>query len=814
MRWLEFRRQHKRRKLARKGFAQTDKIRRRENPDSARNGHSRPRHSLLSLFLFVFIWAICSLSIGYRPQTPATYYIPGQIADKYIQSELPFEYDDLEQTYARRQHVAASVVPIYRIDDAVVEESLTALDLFRQAIMVPAAGEGIPDGQSIAETGGYAGGVQHVLAKLRPDERKTLADIAGTPEKWRVLVDLISEGLHAGVLDPQTILDLRSRAPVITRITAVSDSGGTERRSTIPFASLRSPEILADEISGSFLTGFPGNEEITHAALRDALTVLIKVNLAYDAQATQHARETAIASVKPVKRFIPANTVLLRRGDVIRDEDIRLLERHQQELNSERSLARQVDVHLIRPLLCLLLLGAACYCLRVARPEVYDDRGLLVMIAIIVVFQAVINRLTMYFYASHFESSFFLPSLLPLSLAAALASPLMGLRTAMLGGAFTTAIAALQHGSERSFQLFLLGLLSSLAGASLMRRARKRSHALQAIGGIAATVFIVELLHALQGTIPLETLRHVLPTMLGCAVANGLVVASSASLMQWVFEWGFGVTTTRSLAELNDLNHPLLKRLQLEAPGTYHHSLMVATLAEQAAEAIGADPLLARVCAYFHDIGKLAHPEYFTENSRGENPHHDLQPRMSALVILNHVKEGIDLALKYKLKRPIREAISQHHGTSLVFYFYRMAMDQHREPETNGQTVGEQDYRYPGPLPRRKEIALISIADACEAAARSLEKPTPQKIEALVNEIVLKRIRDHQLAEADLTFAELARAQKQIAKTLSLMLHGRIQYPKEYDNETDLFQAAAEAAAKKPAPPAKGHPGNSASERA
>ena len=194
----------------------------------------------------------------------------------------------------------------------------------------------------------------------------------------------------------------------------------------------------------------------------------------------------------------------------------------------------------------------------------------------------------------------------------------------------------------------------------------------------------------------------------------------------------FRVTTNINLLELSDLNHPLLKRLQMEAPGTYHHTLMVATLAEQAAESIGANPLLARVAAYFHDVGKLSNPSYFTENAFGQDRHADLSPRMSALIILNHVKEGLVLAQKYKLRKPLREVIASHHGTSRIYFFYRRAVEEAGGDES---AVDEFDYRYPGPLPRSREAAIISLADSCEAASRSLQKPLPQKIDALVDDI-------------------------------------------------------------------------------
>jgi putative nucleotidyltransferase with HDIG domain len=251
----------------------------------------------------------------------------------------------------------------------------------------------------------------------------------------------------------------------------------------------------------------------------------------------------------------------------------------------------------------------------------------------------------------------------------------------------------------------------------------------------------------------------------------------------------FGITTDISWLEASDLNHPLLRRMTIEAPGTYHHSLVVANLAEAAAEAIGANGTLCRVCSYFHDVGKLLKPEYFTENMSFErNPHDDLAPTMSALIIIAHVKEGVDLALKHRLNQRIIDIIQEHHGTSLVRYFYQRALQQHEDALAGGKImrlreddvpeVHEESFRYSGPKPQTKESAVVSLADAIESASRSLEKPTPQKIETLVNEIIGERISDRQLDECALTLGELNTIADRFRFTLSSMLHSRIAYPK------------------------------------
>ena len=245
---------------------------------------------------------------------------------------------------------------------------------------------------------------------------------------------------------------------------------------------------------------------------------------------------------------------------------------------------------------------------------------------------------------------------------------------------------------------------------------------------------------------------------------------------------------------------------------------MVANLAEAAAEAIGANGTLCRVCAYFHDVGKLVKPDYFTENMNFErNPHDDLAPTMSALIIIAHVKEGIDLALKHNLNRRIIDIIQEHHGTSLVYYFYKRALQQQEDARAGGRImnmregdvpeVKEETFRYSGPKPQTKESAIISLADMVESASRSLEKPTPQKIEQLVTDLIAQRIADRQLDECDLTLSELRIIGERFRFTLMTMLHTRIAYPKQ-DSKTgtlrgDGLRPDVMASVKKPvsAPP-------------
>ena len=233
------------------------------------------------------------------------------------------------------------------------------------------------------------------------------------------------------------------------------------------------------------------------------------------------------------------------------------------------------------------------------------------------------------------------------------------------------------------------------------------------------------------------------------ALISGILSAVLTIGLLPFFEAGFGILSSMSLIELSNPNHPLLKKILTEAPGTYHHSIMVANLAESACEAIGANGLLARVGCYYHDIGKTIRPKFFIENQMNiENPHDRLPPEASRNIIISHVTDGVELLRKHRLPKEIVDIAEQHHGTTLLKYFYYKA-------KQNGEDVNEEDYRYPGPKAQTKESAIVGIADSVEAAVRSLSQPTPETMEKLVRKIIADRLQDNQLNECDLTLKEL-----------------------------------------------------------
>src|SRR2546422_3604258 len=341
--------------------------------------------------------------------------------------------------------------------------------------------------------------------------------------------------------------------------------------------------------------------------------------------------------------------------------------------------------------------------------------------------------------------------------------------------------------------LLITSLISGFTAVSLTLQVRRRGQLVRAGFGVGLAIWLLSLTFGLIGPInwfyPTANDWGMIGLQSALAVGNGILTATLVGGALPILEQLFRITTDISWLEASDLNHPLLRRMTIEAPGTYHHSLVVANLAEAAAEAIGANATLCRVCSYFHDAGKLVKPDYFTENMSFErNPHDDLAPSMSALILIAHVKEGVDLALKYKLNQSIIDIVQEHHGTSLVYYFYKRALQMHEDARAGGKImnireddipeVKEESFRYSGPKPQTKESAIVSLADTVESASRSLEKPTPQKIEALVNELIEERISDRQLDDCDLTLGELKVIADRFRFTLSSMLHSRIAYPK------------------------------------
>jgi hypothetical protein len=383
-----------------------------------------------------------------------------------------------------------------------------------------------------------------------------------------------------------------------------------------------------------------------------------------------------------------------------------------------------------------------------------------------------------------------LPYIAPYALAPILVAAIVGGAPAALSALIIAVVFGIIQ--NNSIEFTLIAFLSGVVGGFVSSNVRKRSKLVRAglLAGATAAIAgaAIGLLNGFSfGLVGQQTIVALIVGLLTGILAVGLLP---------VLELVFKVSTEITLLELTDFNHPLLRQMQMEAPGTYHHSLMVANLSENAAAEIGASPLLCRACCLFHDIGKLVKPEYFTENQRdGVNPHDEKNPSMSALVIKAHVKEGVEMARKNKLPRLIMDVIRQHHGTTLIQYFFHQAKEKEKQngtrtpfSENNGgkskkkdkdeHNVDESTYRYDGPKPEFKESAIIFFADSVEAASRTLKKVTQPNVEELIDRIFKDRIEDGQLDNCPLTFHELDLIRKSFIYTVLNMLHARVEYPK------------------------------------
>ncbi len=407
------------------------------------------------------------------------------------------------------------------------------------------------------------------------------------------------------------------------------------------------------------------------------------------------------------------------------------------------------------------------------KPEIKKDFKMLFLIGLLLTGNMIIGHGIYYVlegftkWIGNYDPSMIIYAL-PLATGSMLAALLIDIHTAILLTVITSLVAGIWHGSPLySVFVFTTGLTAAFG----VIRCKKRS----AIWRAGFSVSLVGVFTTIAITLFRGNFISIEPLMaISAAFIGGIVVVTLVSALLPLFESLFKLTTDISLLELVDLNHPLMKELLVEAPGTYHHSIIVGNLAEAAAEAVGVNPLLARVSAYYHDIGKIKMPDYFIENQIVSSSKHDkLAPRMSSLILLSHVKEGVELAKKYKLPPEIIDIIQQHHGTSVQTFFFHKAKGQ----SDNITPITEEDFRYPGPKPQSRVAALVLMADAVEAASRVLTDSSPARVSLLVDRIINHCFIDGQLDNCELTFKDIREIRSNFVFLLTSMYHRRIQYP-------------------------------------
>jgi putative nucleotidyltransferase with HDIG domain len=517
-------------------------------------------------------------------------------------------------------------------------------------------------------------------------------------------------------------------------------------------------------------------------AAYELLNAVLVPNVNVNEGETARRRQKAESDVLAVRGKVIKETEIVGRHQVVTADIVdRLYSLHKTEEQMDhrgvtfRARASNAgELLLVIIVLCFL----AAYMRRYEWREVGSVRHA-VAIATIVVFQAAIIRLALLVAPRVFESAgdagpLVLEYVVPTSVGAMLAAILFDIRTSFIVALFTAVLFGVSQGFNLQFAL--LALLTGLAAGYFARTFRYRWDFIKAVPWVSL-VYAVLILVA-QGLLsefsPSAYLQDLALAFVNC-IASVFLVMMSAMLFESVFD----IATDMTLIELSDMNNPVLKRLSIEAAGTYNHSVLVGNLAESAAEKIGANPLRARVASYYHDIGKIEKADYFIENASANDRsrHTRLAPSMSALIISAHVKEGVELARRHKLPRVIRDAIMQHHGTSTVSYFFEKArqLDPHNQ-------VREDDFRYPGPLPQTRENAVIMLADAVEAASRSLATSSPKLLRELVRKIIRDKFASGQLDQCDLTLRDLDRIVEGFMPILQGIFHTRDPNPHKENN--------------------------------
>ncbi len=687
--------------------------------------------------------------------------VVGEVLDHDVVAREESEIPDEEQTDARRRAAADAVPDVYVHDLARGErlaDRMRAIFEAGRAALAKAGSEG---------RAGSAAGARDVLGEvLRENEIETLSRLGFSQALERELSGILLGVMGNLVVGSKALLT--GDSPVLL----VHAPGGEE--SHLSGASTLLDLEDARRQARAAVQAEVRADAADREVLGDFVASFVDVNVAYDASMTASRREAAVAAVPPVVRLVPKGTVLARAGEKVTAESLAAIAAARGSRPGRMGAPGLAGILLISSLLAFFLYRYTRYHQRYFRKV----RQLHALLALAIISMLLLSAAMIWIareVSDNLSAPFDDPGsyifLIPLAGGSILVALLASGRISMVYSGFTALLFAALNGWDAYAMTW--ALLVQWAGIYAITTYRERAALLRAglVVGLAGAAAALAVAAVRNGLVPPS--RGLFEAALafgGGAVGTGLIVSFALPL----FEELFKVLTDLRLLELSNVNHPLLSEFAVRAPGSYNHSLVVGTLAEEAARAIGANSLFCRVAAFYHDIGKIRKPEYYVENQRGSNPHDRLSPFMSALIIAAHVKDGIRLGREAGLPEQILDVVPQHHGTRLMSYFYDKAR---RAADPSLGPVTEADFRYPGPKPQTKETAIFMLADAIEAAARTLDDPTPGRLRELIHKMAQIVVLDGQLDECDLTFADLEKIEESFLRTLTSMFHHRVDYP-------------------------------------
>lgn len=596
------------------------------------------------------------------------------------------------------------------------------------------------------------------LARLQDSKKKSVSAV--TQEFEQLLVLALNDVLQKGIIDRVKSKQLHSTIAARQRIT--EDLLRYEEIYDVDEAL----SVIGTRISSMFETTIEA--EIATKICR----AVIQPNLLFDQAATNLSIQMAADGVPRTIGFVQSNERIVSKHDPITEEIKLKLDSYRRAKldigananNWKHWLGATLHISII---ICLFSLYLSLF-----RKKLFADNGKLMLIGLLILFEMILAYLSLIIQLQEpLQYLIFVPA------ASMLFAIIFDSRVAFYG---TVTIAFLIGGiRSNDYILTLSAIVAGALGAYTVRDIRNRAQ-------IFLSMIYIFIGYAISiVALSLEQLENITQifTEISFALANSILSPVLTYALLIFFERVFRVTTDLTLLELSDFNHPLLRELSEKTPGTFHHSVTIGNLAEAAAEAIGANPILARVGGYYHDIGKILKPEYFVENQVGPHSRHSrLRPRMSALIISSHVREGIELGREKGLPEVVIDFIPQHHGTTRISYFFDKALKQATKRPTK-DAIREEDFLYPGPKPQTKETGIVMLADSIEAATRTLIELTPQKLEAATENMIKHRFMDGQLDECELTLRDLTKIREAFLKILLGTHHQRIKYPDEHKEE-------------------------------
>ena len=490
--------------------------------------------------------------------------------------------------------------------------------------------------------------------------------------------------------------------------------------------------------------------------IRNIVLSKIEPNLFYDEEKTNEKIEEVKKSTEKV--IIKKNQIIVKEGEPITEGQIQTLK--ELGIIGEGKTGSLLVLYILTAMFIGIILYLQYTYVKKNHKAIYEDNKKLILICLLNVSYLVLASGVKYVS----------PYLIPMVCTPLLLSMLINHKVSLVLSSYN--VILLGALIEFDPQIILLAFISTILSSTILRKMQQRNDIIYATLGIGLLCGILNFLIGNMVSINIkEVIINSLLTIVGVLISGVLTIG----ILPFI-ENTFDVVTTLKLLELSNPNSPLLRKLLMESPGTYHHSMLVANLAEMAAEEVGANPVVTRIGAYYHDVGKTSRPYFFKENQIGnENPHDKITAALSARIIISHVKDGVELAKEYKLPKVIQDIIAEHHGTTFVKYFYITEKNNSDDPDS----INEDDYKYPGPIPSTKESGIIMLADSVEAAVRSITEPTSEKIEQMVSNIIDGKIKDKQLNNCDLTFKDLDKIKECFLKALKGIYHQRIEYPTE-----------------------------------